>query len=1077
MLSTDLFSSATSDSPQTNEILYTKITGGFGNQLFMIFNLISLAKKYDKTPHFYFDEDYPQNYLQHRNVIRKSSQDYTLFKNITFKKLDDNILSKFDVYEEPDYKYNEIILEKDKNYIINGYFQSYKYFWNDRSEIKKYLHIEENMIKKIKNKLNLFEKKIISIHVRLGDYVNLPNYHPIPPTEYYKRALLNYNLTNYQLILFSDDNKNAKEYLKELNLNLVDATEIFENDEEQFYAMCLSDVIICANSSFSLMSCYMNEIYNFKENSKYILPCEWFGIEGPRYDIYDISIISDNKFKVINYRDKSYGIFLIGTGKYTQYFDNIIPNIKKNMLPSQKKILFISTDNEKYLEKFSDLKDETFEIVTNYIKCRGFPADTMYRFEYFLNFKNIHFNFGNITNIKDVDYLMFLNSNLELLYPLDILPINNKKLFFVKHPGCKMVNAERMFINSIDSRNISHSNVDISKINKENRVYVCGAFNGGKTNDYLLMCEILKSKTEKDDDNNVIAQWHDESYINYYRLNIDVNDYEIMSYLYACPNNYDNNTYVDVIKKNHFEIRTNDNVIIDYTLNITTDLLRFLYYYATNNKDLSLNMLNNNYDSHRQGLLKKFYRVDINSVGFEINKLDIITDSHYELIYNKQKIENFLETLNIIPNTSFYEKYHNHVVIHISNNISDFRHSLYNKIKNSSRKYVVVFHEDHNYSKHSNHINDKIWDNLKNVELCKFKNQEQLIFSTILMEEHLFYDIDSVFMILNISKFYCKKNTKIEYIYNFDKKNNELIEFLKNNFCLTETNNQLNPGFSFIIRAKNEQLNVSNCLESLKPILTLFENSEIIFVDNNSSDDTYEIASGILSKFKNAKVLKYNIEVPKCGKDHVLQTKINKHLSLGTYYRWCYSFASKYNVIKWDCDFLCNMQELIFMINKYNLSEMDNDISVWFSGNQIFLSDIILQDIESYFLYNEPRIHSKLRGFEYEDSPDLMWETPYTKYLIHNEKNKSSYHYGFPTSYYVIRDVEQHKQIKINDIYKKFEEVYFSNSHLEIINKIKIFFILFIMHLFFIFFFSKPFEKLFLHTTTLNFFLVVFSYR
>lgn len=1021
---------------QKGDTIYTKIVGGLGNQLFMIFNLISLSKKYNKTPQFYFDEEYPKQYLQNRNTVRKPCQSYKLLKNIEFKKLDNNIISKFKVYNEPEYKYNEIILDKDKNYVINGYFQSYKYFWDNKEEIKQYLYIDECVINEIRNKLSSFGKKIISIHVRLGDYVKLQDYHPVPPVEYYKKALSNYNLDNYQIILFSDDVNGAKEYLKELNLNFIDANEIYENDEQQFYMMSLSDVRVCANSSFSLMSCYINEIYNFKENCKYMFPCKWFGSKGPCYDIYDTCVINNNKFEIINYENKSYGIFLIGTGKYKQYFDSIIPNIKKYILPSQKKILFISTDDEEYLKKFSDLKDNNFEIISNYIKCRGFPADTMYRFEYFLKFKKVNFNFGNIKNIQDIDYLMFLNINLEILFPIEILPINNKKLFFVKHPGCKMVGTEKMFVNSIDSRNISYANIEPNKI--KDKVYVFGAFNGGKTEDYLLMSEVLNSKTTKDDHNNIIAQWHDESYINYYRLSIDKKEYEILSYLYACPKNYDSNTYVNVVMKNHFTLRTNENIIMDYTSNITNDLLRFLYYSTIKNQNISINILNNKYiDSYRQGLLKKFHRIDINSVGIKDKKLNIIDDEYYELIYDENKILEFLETLNILSDKSFSEKYKNYTVVHVSNDISHYRNSLYNTIKNSSKKYVVVFHENHHYSDNHNLINDKIWDNLENVELHKFKNQEELIYSTILMEDHLFYDINSVFIILNISKFYCKKTVKVEYIYNFKSKDNNVINFLKNNFELKEINNDLNPGFSFIIRAKNEKLNVNICLKSLEPILTLFENSEVIFVDNNSEDNTYDIAKNILLKYKNTKVLRYNVNIPKCGKEHSLQIKINKHLSLGTYYKWCYSFSSKYNVIKWDCDFLCNIQELIMMINKYNLSEMDKDISVWFSGNQIFINNKVLQDTESYFLYNEPRVQSKLCGFEYEDSRDLMWETPYTKYLINNERNGNSHHYGFPTSYYIIRHIEQNKTVKIKDIYKKFDNLYSSNSHLEIMKEIK----------------------------------------
>ena len=121
----------------------------------------------------------------------------------------------------------------------------------------------------------------------------------MPPIEYYKKALSYYNLDKYQVILFSDDIVGAKEKLKDLNLNFIDANTLYTEDEEQFYMMCLSDVRICANSSFSLMSCYLNEMYEFKKNCKYIFPHKFFGINGPKFVLEDHLL--NYKFYYIDY--------------------------------------------------------------------------------------------------------------------------------------------------------------------------------------------------------------------------------------------------------------------------------------------------------------------------------------------------------------------------------------------------------------------------------------------------------------------------------------------------------------------------------------------------------------------------------------------------------------------------------------------------------------------------------------------------------------------------------------------------------------------------------------------------------
>jgi len=288
--------------------LFTKIVGGFGNQLFMIFNIIALSKKYNKNFQIYFDKNYVQDYLKNKNTLRKSSENYMIFKNLNFNKLNEKKLKKFEIYNEPEFKYNKIILENNKNYIINGFFQSYKYFWDYRDEIKKYLYINFNIINNIRDKFSSYGKKILSIHMRLGDYVLLKDYHSIASIEYYKKALSYYNLDDYKIILFSDDIDSSSKILEQLEINFIKADDIYTNDEEQFYMLCLSDVRICANSTFSLMSCYLNDIYNFVKNPQYIFSNKWFEKNGPEYDILDLIPIESPNYKII-YKEKCAVIF------------------------------------------------------------------------------------------------------------------------------------------------------------------------------------------------------------------------------------------------------------------------------------------------------------------------------------------------------------------------------------------------------------------------------------------------------------------------------------------------------------------------------------------------------------------------------------------------------------------------------------------------------------------------------------------------------------------------------------------------------------------------------------------------
>lgn len=279
-----------------NNSIYTILFGGLGNQLFMLFNTISLAKKYGKKFYIHFDENYQQNYKKERNVLRKSCFDYQIFKNIDFKKIDTD-KNNFKIIQEQKFMYHPIVFDKsDDNYQISGYYQSYKYFWEYKEEIKKYIYIDNTIIDKIKKIFNSYNKKILSIHIRLGDYTKLQNYHYIAPVEYYQKSLSEYDLDKYQIILFSDDSKKADEILKPLNLNYIKADDLFSSDEDQFYMLALSHVKICAASSFSLMSCYFNDIFEFVDDCEYIFPEKWFGPNGPEYNILDLTILNDTKF-------------------------------------------------------------------------------------------------------------------------------------------------------------------------------------------------------------------------------------------------------------------------------------------------------------------------------------------------------------------------------------------------------------------------------------------------------------------------------------------------------------------------------------------------------------------------------------------------------------------------------------------------------------------------------------------------------------------------------------------------------------------------------------------------------------
>lgn len=330
-----------------NNLLYQEIKCGLGNQLLIIFNLIYLSEKH--------------NYKFIISFIDLNSKKYNFFNNINFsKKLDKKNIQYFDKINEKDLSYESINL-KNKNIILHGYFQSYKYWWNFRNKIKDYLYINHGLLNNIQKLYNDFEKPILAIHFRLGDYLTNPDNFSICSIDYFRKCLKFYNLNNYQIILFSDNLLLASEILKPLKLKYLNANNFYKDEESQLYMLMLSNIRICSCSTYSLVSCYLNEIYNFVKNTEYIFPSNWGNNNSIKYNINDIMI--NYKFIAVdnNYNnDKIYDVV-------TTLHKKDLENYRKYLSTNKK---FLNNSNKFFY--ISEKKNDTI-IDSYHIKENKFP--------------------------------------------------------------------------------------------------------------------------------------------------------------------------------------------------------------------------------------------------------------------------------------------------------------------------------------------------------------------------------------------------------------------------------------------------------------------------------------------------------------------------------------------------------------------------------------------------------------------------------------------------------------------------------------------------------------------------------
>ncbi len=277
--------------------LVQKIVCGFGNQLFFIFNALSLSIDYGLELEIE---------LKSTETSRPNITKYIIFNNDKIKKKSGISINGCEKIKQKNFWYDKIELKPNTNYLIDGgrdgYFQSYKFFWHNRDKIKEYLNIPNEKFTKFQKIIKDLGKKTIAVHIRLTDYVKYKNFFYNYPISYYREVLTKYNLDEYEIILFSDDSVQAYKMLSNVvpREKIILADKYSKDDEDQFALMCYTDVRVLVNSSYSLWTCYLNEIYNFNPDSKYWFGNIWFGPAGPKYKIEDIVPINNPNFNIVN---------------------------------------------------------------------------------------------------------------------------------------------------------------------------------------------------------------------------------------------------------------------------------------------------------------------------------------------------------------------------------------------------------------------------------------------------------------------------------------------------------------------------------------------------------------------------------------------------------------------------------------------------------------------------------------------------------------------------------------------------------------------------------------------------------
>ena len=249
-----------------------RMLGRLGNQMFEIATALSFA--FDNNCDFVVSLERGIYNSMDGTQYPPTKYKTNIFRYIKFVEK----LENFDTWHEKDYWYQKINYDFSKNLLLNGYFQSEKYFKHNKQLILDLYRPTEEVKGIIQQKYADKLKNSVSIHIRRGDRVKQASIMPLCSMEYYKNALLFFNDIE-NVLIFSDDIEWTKTVFKDEKFHIIEN----EPDYMDLYIMSMCTNNIIANSTFSWWAAWLN-----KNPDKIVIsPKQWFS-DGYEHSIDDL---------------------------------------------------------------------------------------------------------------------------------------------------------------------------------------------------------------------------------------------------------------------------------------------------------------------------------------------------------------------------------------------------------------------------------------------------------------------------------------------------------------------------------------------------------------------------------------------------------------------------------------------------------------------------------------------------------------------------------------------------------------------------------------------------------------------
>tara|TARA_B100000035_G_scaffold313678_1_gene327951 strand:- start:6793 stop:7665 length:873 start_codon:yes stop_codon:yes gene_type:complete len=261
------------------------LMGGLGNQLFQIFAVLSYCIKYGYNLVIPYLETLNTGEIRatYWNNFLTGLKQFTNYNG----ELSTQYLQSFPIFRELDFTYVPFFpLDStiSNSIMFFGYFQSYKYFEETQDKIFELINLEKQK-EQVKTNYYFFGEDVVSMHFRLGDYINIQDCHPLMPETYYVNALtyiLGHTVNKPKTVLYfcqEQDNHIVENVISKLqkyelfkDLIFVKASDKIQ-DWQQMLLMSVCSHNIIANSTFSWWGAYLNT----NKDKKVCYPSLWFG--------------------------------------------------------------------------------------------------------------------------------------------------------------------------------------------------------------------------------------------------------------------------------------------------------------------------------------------------------------------------------------------------------------------------------------------------------------------------------------------------------------------------------------------------------------------------------------------------------------------------------------------------------------------------------------------------------------------------------------------------------------------------------------------------------------------------------